>query len=305
MRTAFLALVFAFSAAAASAGPGVVEIADPSAFSQVLAVSDVHGMYDELLGLLQGAKVTDGDGKWAGGKTLLIVVGDSIDKGPKSIEVLDLWMSLGVQARSAGGAVIHLLGNHEAEFLANPNDDSKAKELLSELKKKGLSVDDLTDPKKPRGAFLRSMPAAARVGRWLFCHAGLYPEMAWADFAKSAASAGYGDALLAGEDSILEAKDWWKDKAARKALQARLSDNGFFGMVQGHQPKAYKIIDRIGAVQGGRFVKIDNGMAPEAGSNPGHILRFPKAASLLQDAMPVMESVDSSGAAELVTPQAL
>ena len=45
---------------------------------------------------------------------------------------------------------------------------------------------DLTDPDKPYGKFLAEMPIAARVGKWLFCHAGLYPGPTWPEFSVAA-----------------------------------------------------------------------------------------------------------------------
>lgn len=301
MRTLALAAVLAaLLPLAASGGPGVVEVADPSAYSQVLAVSDVHGMKPALDALLKGAGVVGADGRWSAGNTLLVVVGDSIDKGPQSLEVLDTWMALSPQAAAAGGRIIHALGNHEAEFLAAPNDARKAAELYAELAAKGIPAADLADASKPYGKFLLSEPVAVRVGRWLFCHAGLYPGPDWASFKSAAASAGYGDALLADADSVLEAKDWWKDPAARTDLESRLEADGMFGLVQGHQPKAYGWANRIGALDGGRLVKIDGGMAPEAGSHAGAVLRFPKPAQLKAAAVPEMSAVGPDGAASPV-----
>ena len=46
--------------------------------------------------------------------------GDMVDKGPRALDVLRLYQTLRVQARGAGGDVVVLAGNHEAEFLANP-----------------------------------------------------------------------------------------------------------------------------------------------------------------------------------------
>lgn len=303
-RAVALAVVLLASSPARAANPGVVEIADPSAYAQVLAISDAHGMRPALDALLKGAGVVGSDGRWAAGNTLLIVVGDSIDKGPQSLEVMDEWMALAPQAAAAGGRVVHLLGNHEAEFLASPNDSRKAAELYAELQSKGVPVTDLTDPAKPYGKFLLSEPLAARVGRWLFCHAGLYPGPNWAAFKSAAAaalSAGrYGDALLQADDSVLEAKDWWKDPAARSALESRLSDDGMYGLVQGHQPKAYGFPNQIGALDGRRLVKIDGGMAPEAGSHAGAILRFTRPAQMKTAAPVDMESVGSDGVASPV-----
>lgn len=303
MRSLALAVVLAASlllpSAARAANPGVVEIADASAYSQVLAVSDVHGMRPALDALLKGAGVVGPDGRWAAGNALLIVIGDSIDKGPQSLEVLDEWMDLAPQAAAAGGRVVHLLGNHEAEFLADPGNARKAAELYAELQAKGIPASDLTDPSKPYGRFLLSEPLAARVGRWLFCHAGRYPGPTWSAFsfeARSVLSAGsYDDPLLSDDGSILEAKDWWKDPAERSSLEARLSSDGMYGLVQGHQPKAYGFPDRIGALDGGRLVKIDGGMPPQAGAHPGAVLRFPRPAQMNSAARPDMEAVGPDG----------
>ena len=297
-RLAALAVLLLLPAAARAANPGVVEI-DPSAYSTVLAISDVHGMRPALDALLKGAGVVDSGGRWAAGNALLIVVGDSIDKGPQSLEVLDEWMALSAQADAAGGRVVHTLGNHEAEFLASPDDSHKAAELYAELQARGMPVTELTDPAKPYGKFLTGMPLAARVGRWLFCHAGLYPGPNWAKFSSAAGAAlsagSYGDPLLSADDSILESHDWWKDSAARAALEARLEADGMYGLVQGHQPKAYGFPNRIGSMDGGRLVKIDNGMAPEADSHAGSILRFSKPAQMLLPAPADMQVLAPDG----------
>jgi hypothetical protein len=298
-RTLVLAAVLLAPSAATAGNPGVVEIKDPSAYGSVLAISDVHGMRPALDTLLKGAGIVDSGGRWAAGNALLVVVGDSIDKGPQSLEVLDEWIALSAQAAAAGGRVVHTLGNHEAEFLAAPNDSRKAAELYAELRAKGVPVTDLTDPSKPYGKFLSEMPLAARVGRWLFCHAGLYPGPSWADFSSAAAGAlssrSYGDPLLSADNSILEAKDWWKDPAARTDLETRLEGDGMYGLVQGHQPKAYGFPNRTGSLDGGRLVKIDNGMAPEAGSHAGSVLRFPKPAQLNAASPPDMQVIGPDG----------
>lgn len=298
-----LAALLLLAASASAQNPGVVEIDQPQAYSRVLAVSDVHGMYAALVPLLKGGGIIDADRNWAAGNSLLIVVGDSIDKGDDSVDVLDLWIALSAQAAAAGGRVVHLLGNHEAEFLADPS-NRKAKELLKELKAKKISVSDFTDPAGARGRFLRSEPLAARVGRWLFCHAGLLPDGAWADLKSQAAaslgSGDYGNDLLIGDASILEARRWTQDPAERAAGEKKLSDNGLYGVVFGHQPKALGVVGQDAISDDGRIIKIDNGMAPEAGSHPGSLLLFPRPAELAAAAAPSVFTIPSgSGQAPL------
>jgi hypothetical protein len=278
----FTSLVFASSTSAAHlepfSNPGVAEIENPKIYSRALAVSDVHGMYDPLRKLLRENLVIGEQDEWIAENTLLVVVGDSIDKGPASLEVLDLWISLQRQAPRFGGAVLHVLGNHEAELLADPDPDNpKFATLLAELSRRGLSLEEFVSTAQPYGRFLRSEPLAARIGRWLFCHSGFYPDIAWKEFATSAMNllsrGDYADDLIIGPRSILELKEWWKqDSQDRDGLISRLDQEGFDGVVFGHMPKALGIEGQSGISTDGRLIKIDNGMAPSAGSHPGSLL---------------------------------
>ena len=88
----------------------------PDTFSgvdRVVAVGDVHGGYDEFVGILRAAGVIDARHRWSGGKTHLVQTGDLIDRGPDSRKANDLVMRLEAEARKAGGRVHALLGNHE------------------------------------------------------------------------------------------------------------------------------------------------------------------------------------------------
>ena len=217
---------------------------------------------------------------WTGGKTLLIITGDSIDKGPDSLGVLTLWISLAAEAQKTGGRILHLLGNHEAEFLAFGKNSNKSKEFIKELKNSNLKPRDLVNGTDPRGQFLRNMPIAAKVGKWLFCHSGFYPRIRWVDFGakakKTLQEEEYDSSFVIGEQSILEAKDWWESPKTRTELLARLAQDGMIGVVHGHQPKAYGLKHQIGSLENGRLIKLDVGMAPEAGENEGAMLKFPK-----------------------------
>ena len=80
---------------------------------RVVAVGDVHGDADALATILQRAGVTDANRHWSGGSTVLVQLGDMLDRGDHGREVLDLLMSLEKEAPKSGGRVIVLLGNHE------------------------------------------------------------------------------------------------------------------------------------------------------------------------------------------------
>jgi hypothetical protein len=79
-----------------------------------VAVGDVHGAYDELIGILTAAHLIDDQHDWAGGDTIFVQLGDFTDRGPKVREVIDLLRKLQEQAVDVGGQVEVLMGNHEA-----------------------------------------------------------------------------------------------------------------------------------------------------------------------------------------------
>ncbi len=322
-RLAFAAFVSIFSAsvsvskAQSAANPGVVDEENLSKYKQVCAISDVHGMYDSMRTLLTAAGIVDANGKWAAGNTLLVVVGDSIDKGPASVKVIDLWRKLQPLAQAKGGRLIVLLGNHEAEFLSKPT-SKKSEAFRDELTALNIDPKALARGEDPegRGNFLLRLPIAAMVGKYLFSHAAWFPTgTTWNDFAarsKSLLQSGkYGDDFITGPHSILEEKDetaddgtdvrWYDNPPSVKNLEKRVSDLGLYGTVFGHQPHAFGFKKRVGAVDELRIIKIDSGMAPESSGgdeSSGEMLRFPHPAELLRLTAPTAERIGTDGKAK-------
>ena len=100
-----------------------VSAQSPLAAARVVAIGDVHGAYTEYTTILQRTGLVDAQLKWAGGRTTLVQTGDYLDRGTDIRQVLDLLMRLEREAKSAGGQVIALLGNHELmNFLAEWRD---------------------------------------------------------------------------------------------------------------------------------------------------------------------------------------
>ncbi len=81
--------------------------------ARIIAISDIHGAFDEFLSLLKGLHLVDDAGHWTGGADHLVIVGDVVDRGAASREVLALIMQLETEAEQAGGMVHMMLGNHE------------------------------------------------------------------------------------------------------------------------------------------------------------------------------------------------
>ena len=85
--------------------------ADPS--QSLIAIGDVHGDFDDFVGILQRIGLIDKQNHWTGSKTTFVQTGDLLDRGPKPRPVMDLMMALEKEAPAAGGRVVSLLGNHE------------------------------------------------------------------------------------------------------------------------------------------------------------------------------------------------
>lgn len=68
---------------------------------KTLAIGDIHGCYAELQDLLEEAELTHGD--------RIIALGDIVDRGPETPEVLDFFHThLGASS---------LMGNHERKHI--------------------------------------------------------------------------------------------------------------------------------------------------------------------------------------------
>ncbi|XP_061365645.1 shewanella-like protein phosphatase 1 isoform X2 [Gastrolobium bilobum] len=104
----------------ASAFKPIVVSGDPPTFvsapgRRILAVGDLHGDLKQARSALEMAGVLSSDGQnlWTGGETVLIQLGDILDRGEDEIAILSLLRSLDKQAKAQGGAVFQVNGNHE------------------------------------------------------------------------------------------------------------------------------------------------------------------------------------------------
>ena len=70
-----------------------------------------------MVSTLQNAEILDENLAWAGGEATLVIVGDILDRGPKSRAAMDLLIRLEGEADMVGGRVQVLIGNHEAMLL--------------------------------------------------------------------------------------------------------------------------------------------------------------------------------------------
>ncbi len=90
--------------------------------ARIVAFGDVHGAFDDLVSLLEETGIIDSDLNWAGKDSHLVSLGDLIDRGPRSRDVVELIMKLQAQAPESGGEVHVVLGNHEIMVMTGDRD---------------------------------------------------------------------------------------------------------------------------------------------------------------------------------------
>lgn len=163
---------------------------------RVYAIGDIHGRFDLLLKLLtavreDAARPPAGGGDWT---NVLIYVGDYVDRGPESFEVVDHL----VHDPHRGFETVFLKGNHE-DLLLRFVDDGVLGEAwmmnggVATLRSYGVDAAAFVDAPDPLSAarreFSKALPESHRAffkalkiahteGDYIFVHAGLRPGVA-------------------------------------------------------------------------------------------------------------------------------
>lgn len=158
------------------------ERSDPGSRETVFArrdslwvVGDVHGHYERLRKLLGNAGLVDADGRWAGGDSHLVLLGDLMDRGPHVTRTLWFVYRLQAEARADGGRVSVVLGNHEIMVLTGDHRYVPPRERLL-AQRYGISYGEMYHPRRSvLGEWLTRQPAALRVGDVLLAHGGIGP----------------------------------------------------------------------------------------------------------------------------------
>jgi serine/threonine protein phosphatase 1 len=142
---------------------------------RVFAVGDVHGCHGKLTTLLKRLPFDpEGDA--------LVFLGDYINRGPRTREVIERLLELRATVRST----VFLIGNHEHELLSYVRTGDP--EGLRALRRMGVeatlaSYDEnsvralrsLSFMPREHRAFLEGLQPCFRWGSYLFTHAGVVP----------------------------------------------------------------------------------------------------------------------------------
>jgi bis(5'-nucleosyl)-tetraphosphatase (symmetrical) len=120
------------------------------------AIGDVQGCFDELEHLLRECR-------FEASRDRLWFVGDLVNRGPKSLEVLRF-------VRDLGDCAVAVLGNHDLHLVALHEGFSRLRpdDTMDEIRK-ASDTNALLD-------WLRARPMMHVAGGWAMVHAGLLPQ---------------------------------------------------------------------------------------------------------------------------------
>ena len=160
----------------------------------VYAVGDIHGRFDLLQKMC--ALIRDDIASKPSQNTTVIFLGDYIDRGFQSRDVIDCLLDLKIE----GAEVICLKGNHEHMMLAFIEDPLANRNWLdvgglAALASYGVAVEDPGNDEILEGfaeqlrenipsshiTFMQELPLYKRIGDYLFVHAGVLPDVPFED----------------------------------------------------------------------------------------------------------------------------
>lgn len=203
-------------------------------------VSDVHGHVEHLVAGLRQARLIDANRGWCGGRARLTFLGDYFDRGPDGIAVVDLIRRLTDEARTEGGRVEALLGNHEVLALGMsrfghervPSEFGSRSSFARSWTHNGGRARDQQCLTDEHIAWLSSLDAITLAGPDLLLHADTNEYLRWGDTFEQ-----INDEVrevLSGDDI----ERWWE-------CWARLTTRHAFADVDGPQVAA-ALLDRLG-----------------------------------------------------------
>lgn len=135
----------------------------------VYAIGDIHGCFDQLVSLLSLI-----DQHAAGQPHKIITLGDYVDRGPRSKDVLDLLMQR--------TDIVKLMGNHEQMMLSAfwQSDPHSVQDFLVNGGHETLQSFGAPTPQHIPSSYIRfivDLPLSADDGRRFYVHAGIDPGL--------------------------------------------------------------------------------------------------------------------------------
>ncbi|WP_218309424.1 metallophosphoesterase [Alteromonas antoniana] len=144
--------------------------------SPILAVSDLEGNYKAFRDFLIANKVISADLQWIYGDSHLVLVGDMVDRGFSTTQLLWFIYKLEQEAQQAGGKVHYIVGNHEIKNMQG-NVRSAANKYIAIAGFLRKSSSDLLGKDAFLGQWLATKNTIERINGYLFVHGGIHPDI--------------------------------------------------------------------------------------------------------------------------------
>ncbi|MCC6901171.1 MAG: metallophosphoesterase [Polyangiaceae bacterium] len=257
---------------------------------RLIAIGDVHGDVVATRAALRLGGAIDEKDEWIGGKLVVVQTGDQLDRGDDEPEILDLFDQLKARAKSAGGAVHTLSGNHEVMNVAGdfryvteggfrdygntPLVGQRGKQAsLLPPEQHGRAAAFL--PGGPAAEKLAARPVVIVVGDTVFAHGGVLPGHVRYGLGKINDEARrwmLGESrrmpeVLNGDTSPVWSRDYSDGEPSARAcgaLDTVLADLKVKRIVVGHTVQKTGITSACGA----KAWRIDVGLARHYGGRP-------------------------------------
>lgn len=143
----------------------------------ILAISDIESGYKTFRDFLIQNKVINSQLEWTFCKGHLVLVGDFVDRGFSTTQVLWFIYKLEQEAKKHSGNVHFILGNHELYNLQGKYKSASYKYygVASIL---GKQHHDLYNQQSFIGRWMASKNTIERINGVLFAHGGIHPDIA-------------------------------------------------------------------------------------------------------------------------------
>lgn len=245
--------------------------------ARVVAIGDVHGDILNFFRALRASRVVDEHFHWRAGADVLVLLGDLVERGSGTKEVLEAVQNLVVEANNVGGTVIQLLGNHEVLSMRGRWKYVDKKDIASfggkSARLKAFSAEGKW------GKLLRCLPTVVVVDRDLFVHAGL--SLRWArqglgdvnsEVRRALLSESFRSPVLGSEGPLwtrfYSAKYRGAEDTPCQVLQRVMAELDVDRMIVGHTVQHGAIKQRCG----GNLIMIDTGLSYKYDSNPSALV---------------------------------
>ncbi|WP_299670326.1 metallophosphoesterase [uncultured Polaribacter sp.] len=143
---------------------------------KIIAISDIESGYRTFRDFLIHHMVIDKNLHWIFGKGHLVLVGDFVDRGFSTTQVLWFIYKLEQDAKKVGGNVHFILGNHEIKNLQGNYKSASEKyfHVGSILKKQQY---EFYNKNSFMGRWMTSKNTLEIINGHLFVHGGIHPEL--------------------------------------------------------------------------------------------------------------------------------